>query len=262
MNLPALTHWNDTKTALHQAFAPLLIAHLAAVEPLPNALRYGMYPTPFGATTFNLSTGGRLELDYRKTEIRYIENSKTAFTVSLDGHSQKSLTEEVFSELQSAGHPLKPDMSKAESTARLNINNAQARDYAEVQWRMALTLAWVKARLTGFQTPVLVWGHGFDLSTLWFAGGSDDHKDPHINFGFSPGTPEVGQPYVYFYAHPAQNGLEDRIPDLFDWNSAWSTPGGVLRYDRFAREEDPESLVVDALLDVYRIAATMLQTGA
>lgn len=261
MNLPTLTNWNDTKTALHQAFAPLLLAHLAAVEPLPNALRYGMYPTPFGATTFSLSTGGRLELDYLETEIRYIEDNKTIFTVPVEGHSQKSLTEAVFSELTSAGHPLRPDMSKSDSTTHLKINPAQAHAYAEVQWRMALVLARVKAHLTGFQTPVLVWGHGFDLSTLWFVDGSDDHNDAHINFGFSPGTPEVGQAYVYFYVFPAQNELENRIPDLFDWNTAWSTPGGVLRYDRFAHENDPESLVVDALLEVYRVASTMLRTG-
>lgn len=261
MTLPALSNWDDTRTGLHQSLTPLLLAHLASVDPLPNALRYGMTPTSIGAMTFPLKIGGTLIADFTRLEIRYEDNGKSGFTVAFGGHSQRSLVQAVFAELAEAGHRLEPDMTKAEDTTTLKIDPALAHDYAGVQWRMALALARLKAHFTGFQTPVLVWGHGFDLSTLWFASGSDDHKDPHINFGFSPGTPDVGQPYVYFYAYPAIGGLQNRIPAVLSWHTTWSTPGGVLKYDTLRNASDPDGLIVESLLDVYRVAERMLRTG-
>ena len=108
------------------------------------------------------------------------------------------------------------------------------------------------------KTPIALWSHGFDLSTLWFVDGMDEHKDSQMNFGFSPGTPDVGQPYFYFYAYPVPDGVHEKLPDVITWNTAWSTPGGVLEYEKFAGESDPEGFVLDVLTAVYQTTSPML----
>jgi hypothetical protein len=103
-------------------------------------------------------------------------------------------------------------------------------------------------------TPVTLWPHGFDLSFLWFPSGTEETKDPHVNFGFSPFTPDVGQSYVYFYAYPVVPGLEMDVPSPMRWHTTWATPGGVLEYDKFAGVGDPEAMVEEILSTVYRAA--------
>ena len=89
-----------------------------------------------------------------------------------------------------------------------------------------------------------------------------ESEDPQINFGFSPGTPDVGQPYFYFYAWPPPAGLQDRMPDIVDWHTGWHAPGGAIPYERFASAADPELLVLEALIEIYRVASEMLKAGA
>jgi hypothetical protein len=114
----------------------------------------------------------------------------------------------------------------------------------------------------GPQTPIILWPHGFDQSTLWFVDGMDEHKDPQINVGFSPGTSDVGQPYFYFYAWPVPDRLPEKLPDAIWWNTAWSTPGGVLTYEKFANESDPDAFVTHVLDEVYQTASAMLKDRA
>jgi hypothetical protein len=57
-------------------------------------------------------------------------------------------------------------------------------------------------------------------------------------------------------------GLDRQLPSLAEWHTEWGTPGGVIRYERFARESDPETVVADALVEAYRTASGLLKTAA
>ena len=259
MSLPALTDWEATKNALHQAMQILRSVRLLGVDAMPNELHYGTLPVPTGASTGPLRFGGDLRLDYSRAAIIYEQNGVEVFRVELSGHSQTSLFDAVFAAFEAAGHKLEPTRSKITETAPFQLDHAQANTYAQVQQRMFGVLAALKARMYGPQTPIILWPHGFDLSTLWFVEGMDEHNDPHLNFGFSPGTADVGQPYFYFYAWPVPNSLNERLHPLLLWHTQWRTPGAILTYDKFAH--DPEALAVPILVESYRMASEMLTTG-
>ncbi len=257
--LPALSNWEGTRTALHQALQVLRSTRLLGVDPLPNSLEYGTTPTAYGATTGPMKFGGELQLDFNQGAVIYRRDGATAFSVPLAGHNQTSLFDTVFAEFGKAGHHFQPDRGKITNTTPFNIDTEAAKTYTGVMWRLYTALARVRGRMIGWQSPVTLWPHGFDLSFLWFAEGAEERRDPHLNFGFSPFTPDVGQPYVYFYAYPVVPGLENNVPALMRWHTAWATPGGVLEYDRFAGADDPEGMVEDALLTVYRAASARMR---
>jgi hypothetical protein len=252
--LPALTHWEETRTALHQSLQVLRSTRLLGVDPLPNSLEYGALPTTYGATTGPLNFGGELHLDFGRGFIDFKEGDTEVFTVALAGHNQTSLFDTVFAEFERAGHKLQPNRSKITNTTPFQLNPESGRVYAGVMWRMYTALARFRGRILGWVTPIMLWPHGFDLSFLWFPSGTEETKDPHVNFGFSPFTADVGQPYVYFYAYPVVAGLDKAVPSPMRWHTAWATPGGVLEYEKFAGTNDPEAMIEDLLSEVYRAA--------
>jgi hypothetical protein len=261
MSLPDLSNWDDTKTALHQSMQVLRSTRLLGVNPLPSELEYSTIPTQTGATTGTLNFGGELRLDYLRAAVAYEKDEAEVFAVELNGHNQTSLFDAVFAAFAEAGLKLEPNRKKVTETTPFTIDLDKAKDYAALQWRMVNVLARVKAQMYGAQTPIALWPHGFDVSTLWFAQGMDEHKDPQLNMGFSPGTADVGQPYVYFYAWPVPDGLPDKLPANVTWNTSWSTPGGIIPYDQFANADDPESLLVATLVEVYHTASTLLKAN-
>ena len=258
MSLPNIADIQPTRVTLHQASQILLSARLLGLDPLPNHLRHSLIPTPTGVSTGELNFGGELVLDFAAGAIRYVWAGETTFSLDLAGRSQISLYETVYQELKDAGVELHPDVNFITEQSLFEFNADAAIRFNEMMWRMFNTLARVKVRFLGFQTPLVLWSHGFDLSTLWFPSGFDEDVDPHLNIGFSPGTPDVGQPYIYFYAYPAPSELPDLIPDAFEWNENWHTPGGVLKYDHIKDESDPESTITDLLIQVYDVVKTMI----
>jgi hypothetical protein len=262
MTLPDLSNWDETRTALHQSMQTLRSTRLLGVDPMPNELEYSAIPIASGATTGPLSFGGELQLDFTRTAVIYERDGAETFAIGLQGYNQTSLFDAVFNAFGRVGQRLDPNRNKVTETKPFQPDIGQAKTYAEVMWRMFGTLARLKARMYGPQTPIALWPHGFDLSTIWFVDGMDERHNPHINFGFSPGTPDVGQPYFYFYAWPVPDGLDKQIPSLAEWHTEWGTPGGVIRYERFARESDPETVVADALVEAYRTASGLLKAAA
>lgn len=261
--LPALDceAWQTTKDALHAAKQVLRSTRLLGVTELPNELHYGALPERRGATTGPLQFGGELRLDYGRAEVVYENEGVEVFAVPLEGHTQTTLFDAVFEAFTDAGHALEPNRSKVVGSTPLAPDKKMAADYATVQWRMYEALARAKGRLLGSQTPIILWPHGFDLSSIWFPAGTNEMADPHVNIGFSPGTEDIGEPYVYFYAWPSPEGLPDVLPTGWEWQTEWGTPGGVMRYSTFADLPDPESTVATALSEVYRVVAPMLSGG-
>jgi hypothetical protein len=265
MSLPRLEGWQDhpTRDALHQAMQVLRSARKAGVARQPNYLHLATLPERRGASSGPLSLGGSLHLDYARAALTWHVDGVEHFSVDLAGRSQRTLFETVFAQLRDLGHDhFAPDMAKVTRDEPLEVERGPAEAYAEAQWRMFEALARMKAHLLGHQTPLVVWPHGFDLATLWFAQGKDEERDPHLSVGFSPGTPDIGEPYVYAYAWPAVDGLAAHLPAPFEWVATWSTPGSVLRWSRIRSERDPVAYVAEMLVAIYRTTATELKRSS
>lgn len=259
MPLPGLNEWHAMKDTLHQAAQVISQVRLTGVDALPNSMQYGVYPMPYGATTGKLKYGGTFHFDYGMGKYIYEKDGNEVFEVSLSGHSPKSAFKAVFDALAEQGQDLEPNWEKATSTNPIELNTDHAENYAEVQWWTHGVLARLKTWMFGPQSPIMLWSHGFDLSTLWFVEGMDEHNDPHINFGWSPGTPDVGQPYFYFYAYPQPDGLAEQLPADIHWHTEWATPGGLIKYEQFVGAEDPDEYVFNLLYAAYKSASTLLK---
>lgn len=216
MPLPALNlHFVQTRTSLQQAAQVLSAVRKATTPPLPNALRLSLYVIPQGLTTGPLSLGGELLLDFPQRAVIFRQPGEPDLSLSLNGHTQRTLTGAVLAALGEEGHDLDIDKSGLTAETPLEIEPQTADDYAVVLDTVFTAVALFRARLFGPQSPVVVWPHGFDLSTLWFAGpGADEHSNPHLNFGFSPASPGFDRPYFYSYAYPLPAGYYDLpLPD-------------------------------------------------
>ncbi len=263
MSLPRLTEWTATRDALHQAMQVLRAARKLGVQEQPNWLHLATIPQRRGASTGELSLGGSMHLDYARAAVTWRADGVEQFAIPLEGTNQRALFEDVFDRLRDLGHAgLDPDRAKVTRDEPFALQRSAGEAYAEAQWRLFEAIARYKAGIRGYQTPIALWPHGFDLSTLWFARGEDEAKDPHLNIGFSPGTPDIGEAYVYVYASPAVDGLAAHLPEDIQWTTSWSTPGGVLRWSRIRAQADPVSYVADVLTDVHATAAERMRTVA
>ncbi|PJF41706.1 MAG: hypothetical protein D6737_10495 [Chloroflexi bacterium] len=261
-SLPPLNNWESTRAALHQSLQPLRSTRLLGSEEQPNELHYSTWPTPYGATTGPLNFGGELKLDYGRGAVIYERDGAEVFGVTLQGKNQTSLFDAVFAEFEKAGHEFEPNRSKVTETTPYDFNPSLAKDYAEAQWRVYTAMARFKATVFGAQSPIVLWPHGFDLSTLWFPAGVDEHKDPQMNFGFSPGTPD--RPYLYFYAwpHPAELPEAETERPPLPYNGQWVTwsgPGAMFMYDDFVNEANPEEAITNALRAAYELVSPMMR---
>lgn len=252
--LPKLsaTKWPKTKTALHQSLRVLQAFQLIDAKPLPNKIEYGLYPDPKGASTGPLSFGGKLKLNYRQLETSYEDRRKQVFSIPISGKSQISLYQEFSKEIKKTNPNLKPPLEKITQKDIFDPDPLEAKKFSKIQQRVCSALADFKTRLLGSQTPLILWPHGFDLSFLWFKSGQDEKKDPHFNFGFSPGSPDYPKPYLYFYVRPTPPNLfKHKLPPSGQWAKSWSYPGGRLPLDHFAHQKNPEKAILKIFLEVF-----------
>ncbi len=241
MPLPPLTDLNETRTSLQRAAQVLSAVRKAVTPPLPNALRLSLYVTPEGLSTGTMRIGGDLLLDFRQQTVLYRQPGEAMISLPLAERTQARLAAEVLALLAEEGHFIEIDRDSVNDQSLLTVDTQTASDYAQALYRVFTAVARFRARLFGPQSPIVVWPHGFDLSTLWFSGaGADEHNDPHLNFGFSPGSPGFDRPYFYSYASPMPEGFYDvALPPLVRAvHEPWR--GLVIQYDALAQMADPE----------------------
>jgi len=260
MALPSLANWDSTRTGLHQAAQVVGAIRKLDATPLPNYLHLALEVVPQGVTSGELapSMGGELVLDFAQRAIVYTGPAGTVNPVPLEGHTQVSLLDAVLAAMEQTGHPGQPDRAKITGGEPLNIHPDAGREYQQALYSIYTAIARFKARLFGSMSRMVVWPHGFDLSFLWFARGMDEGQDPHLNFGFSPGSPGFARPYVYSYAHPKPPGMFDtRLPDGARWNTdPWT--GIAIDYEVLAAEADSEAALENKLLQIHAALAPLL----
>ncbi|MDX2076567.1 MAG: DUF5996 family protein [bacterium] len=255
----------QAKLAMHNASKILLTIRLLGVDPLPNGLRHSLLPAlgESALTTGALTFGGELRLDFINPGIHHIQNGEILFDIPLNGHSQKSLFKEVYAQYAKLGISLMPPEISATyiiDDAPFEFSSQATNALYDTMVTMYGWIASAKARFLGFQTPLVWWAHGFDLSCLWFMRGIDDHKDPHLNIGFSPGTPDIGDAYLYFYTSPTLPDMENNLPNGMKWTGAsWHYPGGFLSYTDIMASSDPADLVMSTVWTIYKTVNAMMK---
>ena len=205
-----------------------------------------------------------MALDLQRLELR-----ADGAPIALHGHNQRSLLESTLEKtgiapdlhaftagLEARG--VKVDAADLLDETPLQIDARQAADYGQVLWHVFTAMSRFRARLNGSMTPAIVWPHGFDLSTLWFATPTALESAPHMNYGFSPFDRAGNGAYLYAYAYPMPEGFEQLpLPDGARWNTqGWN--GMILPYTETVGHDDPEALIESALEAVHATLAPTL----
>jgi hypothetical protein len=260
-NLPALANWEPTRDALHQAAQVLNAIKVPSVARQPNALHHSLNVSASGLNTGELNFGGVMALDFGVQgdllpdypQLTWSNGSGEEFAIPLAGYTQITLLDAVVKHLADYGYPVTPRTDEIKGETIFQIHPETATQYAAALDRIYTAMARFRARLLGTMTPLVVWSHHFDLSMLYFVSGSDEHSDPHLNFGFAPESPGIPRPYFYVYAYPMPDGLVNQpLPTPARWHTEGWT-GVVLDYDSIVSYGSPEIYIESALLEIQHI---------
>lgn len=253
-----LAHWDDTRDSLHQAAQVLNAIKVPSVNRQPNALHHSLTPDAAALRTGKLNFGGELRLDFLSpggAAITY-SGDNVGFSVPLADHTQKSLLQAVLDALAKIGHPVSPRMDAIEHDTPFNLDGRIIGEYVITLESIYIEMARFRGHLLGMMTPIVLWPHHFDMAFLYFLSGNDEHKDPHINFGFSPESPGFPRPYFYAYRYPMPENLWGTpLPEIAYWhNSGWT--GVVIEYDTFIKTFNHERRLAYWLHDIYEVLSS------
>lgn len=258
MTLPPLPNWDNTRIALHQAAQILGEVRKASGIRLPNHAHLTVEVTSRGVTT-GTTPEGTLTLDFPDRQITYVCPAGSITHIPLAGHTQIALADAVLKAITDHDHTVIINRDPITGTTPLEADPALAANYANALYSIFTAIARFRARIIGPMSPLNVWPHGFDLSMLWFAHGFVEEQDPHINIGFSPGSPGFPRPYIYVYARPIPEGLFDiKLPEPAYWTrERWT--GIVIDYDYLAAQPNHEAVLENLLQEIYLEIASLLQ---
>ena len=209
--LPALANWEQTSHGLHAAAQLIGAIRELVCEREANYLELAMRIEPNGLSTDRLPGGGVALLDFERAAIVFMPKDGEAATNALAGQSQASLLEALLGAMDARGeqlvsrsseqtsltqafpaaldareHVYKPKPEDLTNDAPLAVDPQVSADYARALYSVFTATARFRARLTGPQTPIVVWPEHFDLSTLWFPANDRSDEAPVMNFGFAP----------------------------------------------------------------------------
>ena len=262
---PALENATDDLRQLHRVARALGAINQFSRTRAANHLEQTLRVERNGLSTGRLPSGQIFTLDLEGLELRAGEAR-----IALNPRSQRSLLEAALeatglaqdvpsfvSGLEARGVQVDPADLLDDSPIRVEARIAS--DYAQTLWRVFTAISRFRARLNGPQTPLAIWPHGFDLSTLWFATDTALESAAHMNYGFAPFDRAGNGPYLYAYAYPMPEGFEHLpLPEGVRWNaSSWN--GALVPYSEISRRDDPEAFIESALMAVHETLAPRLR---
>lgn len=258
MPLPILENWQDTRIGLHRAAQVVSSLRRVVAEPEPNWTHIGLRYTPGGLTTEELPGFGKVDMSFPARSLTVTLRSGTSEEISFQGVSPIQLADALEENLRMNGHDITLDRSKIVSAEPLDVDVDLAHDYDITLGSIIDTLSSFRQWLPGEKSPLVVWAHGFDTGFLWFATDQLTEEAPHLNFGFSPGSPGFDRPYAYAYPWPRpenMTSIELRAPARW-YAESWN--GLVLDYDQFRGEQNPAQMIQDVLTGMYESFAPLL----
>lgn len=253
MTLPPLQNWEATRNGLHRA-ALIINQAQRALDPAPKpySLQYSLDVGGTGLGTHPLHMA-RIGLDLINQTVRVAFTSGGGLTIALVGTNPKALAESLMTAFEGEG--MRFDIT-SDDTDPFVIDAGLAAEYGVVLDAMYTVLARVRAKTIGYWSPLVLWAHHFDLSQLWFPldGLHDEHTDPHINIGFSPGDDTITRPYVYLYGWSQGGGYVSTgdLPAPASWNPTGYT-GARIDYDALRDRPDAVQAFSETILGCYRV---------
>ena len=262
MSLPQYDTWSATVHGLHKGAELLSAVQRLTQPPLPAYQELGLQVQPEGFSSGRLPGGSRLVVDLISGSLVLATSTGNKSIYRLNGRSQSQVFSELFEDLAkndlsqllppgpdlfervSQGiaargnryHPPQRENLLDDSMIRVDIQ--ASRNYLGLVQQVYTGLARFLAHSAGMRTPILVWPHGFDLSSLFFIGNEIDESQPHLNFGFAPYASGMDYAYLYAYAYPYPQRFEPPpLPKGARWNTQGWT-GMLIPYSEMAEEPD------------------------
>lgn len=276
MTLQLNRDWQQTVSGLHKGALLLGAVQRLTQNPLPAYLELGLEPTARGLRGSELPGGERVELDFTAGSLIIKAADGAEKQYRLHGATQAQVFEALFGDLSQsaqiasipagtdlfervaasiagrAGRYKAPQKSQLADETPIEISSRAANQYLDALQNAFGGLAWLRARLFGLMTPLVVWPEHFDLSMLWFSGDKVDESLPHLSFGFAPYSPGLEFPYLYAYAYPyPPNYQPPALPDGARWHAEGWT-GVVLPYEIAASGPNPTGQIEAAFRQIYQ----------
>ena len=260
MALPSLSNWETARDALHQIALVLGAFRVACVDPQPNDLHFSLDLTEAGFSTSTMRCGGVLEYDLNSLQMSFSRCGASVFTLDAMGSSQVSLARALIAIFQDSGYSISPSMKRITHDSALDIDADLSRNYLHALKRVYTALARFRARLGGYMTPLVLWPHHFDMGFIWFpGGGSDEHADPHISFGFAPFSAGLDRPYIYAYAWSKASGYVQAPVAAPAQAITEGYTGLYAAYDDLREAGDFDATIESMLMEFQRQAVKHLQ---
>lgn len=258
-SLSALNDWNDTRNTLHRVVQIISTIRSSLGNPKPNDAHTTMMLTPYGLTTGIIDGVGEIALDFDTGSIRYQPLEEDAIVIPINGHDQRSIIITLIKKLQ-IDQPLNL-LFRTDQLFLMELNSEHAVNYLQVLVRVTEIFELLRERLPGTTTDALVWPNAFDLSFFWFGNSAPDHNtQPHIIFGFTPGTANMPEPYFYVQPWPLPPGLTgESLPPAAIWHTEGWT-GVMVDYDMIIREEQPEIVACEILTEIFQMMLPYFQS--
>ncbi|MDZ4770734.1 MAG: DUF5996 family protein [Chloroflexota bacterium] len=255
MTLPNLyvPTWTTTIHSLHDAAQVVGGVQRALLPKRHNSQHLPLQPIPMGIHTQTIPGGLSLSLDYGEGRLLFETPGLGSKSIALEGLNGDKLMNEVIKLMRQAGFDQEVPL-EAPLTTPMQIDGTIAAGYAAVQYAVFTGLARFKARIEGRFSPIVVFPHHFDISTVIFAPGNVemDEGGAHLNFGFAPFTDgQYEHPYLYAYAHPfPEDFAYSALPGAAYWHrEGWT--GAVLNYDAISAHNESEWLIERTALSFY-----------
>lgn len=248
MPLPLLEDWADTRHTLHLATQVIAEAQRSVIEERPHHLHLALNTYPQGLTTNTLVLFGEIRLNFVGQTLVYVPEFGEATTIPLEGHSQRTLAEDLYYAVQAEGIQLGMNFDAINDEAVFHYSSQHAADYAMVLAEVMTGFKHVQEHIISSMTPPAVWPNTMDATFTVYTTDDTSPAGPFIKFGFSPASEGFYErPFIYAYSDPAPDAIYDiQLPDPAYWYfEAFS--GLIMVYDDMIDIPQPATLIGSVL---------------
>ena len=267
-----LAEWRPTRDTLHR-YARVLGDIRRSLAPYQkHSWHSALHVSATGLTTTPIPAGGftfEMALDFTAHElvVTASQSRGQVWRQGLNGQSPAAFCETTLAHLAGLGVHPQIDRSPFADTPAGSYDAAAVERFWQALSQIDAVLKQFKGEQRRETGPVVMWPHGFDIAVLWFSGrlipGQDPRRasrsDEQMNFGFSTGTDDIGDPYFYATAYPAPDGfIGGPLPAGAVWHTAtWK--GALLRYEALAGKDDAAGSLLEFFRATHKLGSELMK---